>query len=402
MTIIKPDVITDVWCATGTVGTDYIIPVKTSIDPDIMTQDTGIPISMETPLNAGGVPVSRPETNGYMRLYSSFLAWLQAGGTFTFEPAVSAANGGYPIGTVLWAESKNDFVVSLIANNTFDFVTTPSYIDGIKWQAIGAAAFPDITDTAGLVSITGAGGLFVTGVGGIFVSHDVDIAGTLEVNGVAQFISDVLIQSSATFVDDTLGPRFAFIRSTNTLPNTYTWFFDSEADAVNIPGATKMAFMALQDGINDIALAATYNQARWYMPLATPGAQDPTVHTHALAMLGDLVHGFPSTPFVFPDLEIRVNNTTTFPTANGISLSGHLFYPPALSWNPGVTVLPISLINAGIIIATRGYNSFGTATGGIVDGILATVEFDGTNLIFNINNTTGSPLDADIYFSIEI
>ncbi len=160
--LTKPNVIVEQFCANGIPGTDYIIPVQTSVDPDLMTQDNGIPISMATALTAMGVPVDRAQTNGYMYLYSWILAWIQFGGTFTFEPTVSTANGGYPAGTVLWAASVKNFVVSLINNNTNNFVSTPAYInDGINWSTLGFIEYPDITDVAGLVSIIGSGGLNV-------------------------------------------------------------------------------------------------------------------------------------------------------------------------------------------------------------------------------------------------
>lgn len=138
MAITKPTVIVEVFCALGTSGTDYIIPVQTSGNPAIMTQDNGYPVSQSTPLNAGGVTVKRNETNGAFRLYSSILTWLQAGGTFTFESTVSTANTGYPAGQLLWSATNNAFQLSL-QTTTANFVGTPSYLnDRVNWMQVNS------------------------------------------------------------------------------------------------------------------------------------------------------------------------------------------------------------------------------------------------------------------------
>ena len=160
MSFVYPELIVTPFCALGTEGTDYIIPVQSSVDPNIMTQDLGYPPIQSTPLNAGGIPPSRAQTNGAFYLYSSILTWINVGGQFTFNSAIGA--NGYDAGAVLWAASKNQFVVSLRANNTADFVTTPAYInDGINWATLSYLEYPDITDSGGKVIITGANGFQV-------------------------------------------------------------------------------------------------------------------------------------------------------------------------------------------------------------------------------------------------
>lgn len=151
MAIPKPPVISEVFCSGGTVGVDYIIPPKTSVDVDIITQEVGVPISQATPLGLNGVPVERNQFNGVWRLYSSQAAWNQQGGTFTFEPSFILEQGGYPIGSVLWCESNRTYQYSLINNNVANFITTPSFInDGINWQQLT----PDIIDNISTGDVT--------------------------------------------------------------------------------------------------------------------------------------------------------------------------------------------------------------------------------------------------------
>lgn len=138
MAFPQPDIIVDAFCQNGVLGTDYVDPPVSSIDPNIVTQEDGYPISQATPFNSGGVPVDRAQTNGLQRLYSSILVWLNVGGTFTFDATVATA-GGYNEGAILYCASNNTFQRSLIPDNTADFVTTPSYIDdGVNWATVTA------------------------------------------------------------------------------------------------------------------------------------------------------------------------------------------------------------------------------------------------------------------------
>lgn len=361
------------FCALGTPTTDFVLPpIIGSGSSSIQTQEYGIPPKQAQNPAFGGLPVKRVETNGVLQFYSNVLYFINQGGQFTFDATQSTAIGGYSEGAVLFNFPTNSYVISLIDNNTFNFVTTPSYIDGTHWATLNSLVYPDITDTGGLVSIIGASGLKV--------------------------------DKTASFLADTLGPKITLLRNTNTLPNTYTCFIDAENTVGNIPGQTKGAIWALDGGSAVPALAGAYNgTTRFYLVNATPGDLDPAVHTHALAMLGDIIYGIPSVPFSFPNgTEIRVNDTTIFPTVNGISLSGH--YPGSVGtpYSPGNTAIDMNLITEGVIVAARGYSNFGSATGGLTAGILATVEFDGTFLKLVVNNTTAGDLVADIHFSVEI
>lgn len=100
--------------------------------------DEGFPEVTSTPINEGGIPPQREDFNGLGYLTTSQFFYLQMGGRFTFNSAVSTAIGGYPQGAVLQYTDPDTGqsyeVTSLIPNNTYNFVATPSYIDGVKWR----------------------------------------------------------------------------------------------------------------------------------------------------------------------------------------------------------------------------------------------------------------------------
>lgn len=100
--------------------------------------EEGFPAITATPINEGGIPPEREDFNGLGYLTTSQYFYLQMGGKFTFNPAVSAAIGGYPEKAVLQYTDPNTGqsyeVTSLIPNNTYNFVTNPEYIDGLKWR----------------------------------------------------------------------------------------------------------------------------------------------------------------------------------------------------------------------------------------------------------------------------
>lgn len=93
-----------------------------------------------TPIGDGGLPPNRLDFNGLGYIATAFAFALQQGKFWSFDVNVANAIGGYPKGAVLWVKDSVGMplymVQSLIANNTYNFLTTPSYIDGVKWQKI--------------------------------------------------------------------------------------------------------------------------------------------------------------------------------------------------------------------------------------------------------------------------
>lgn len=105
--------------------------------------EEGFPeMTMKAPID-GGLPPWGQDFNGMFYLMSSQTCFLQNGGNITFNQAVSDKIGGYPQGAVLdYIDENGTFskVRSLIDDNTYNFVTTPSYIDDVHWEQIGMTA----------------------------------------------------------------------------------------------------------------------------------------------------------------------------------------------------------------------------------------------------------------------
>lgn len=126
----------DIFSSSG--STDFAIPKATSTSAtDTCVIDDGfLPITSE-PLDDGGIAPERKNFNGLFYLSTDQRVFLQNGGIITFNADVSTAIGGYPQGAILGyvdANSNFSFVKSLIDDNAYNFVTTPSYIDGEYWD----------------------------------------------------------------------------------------------------------------------------------------------------------------------------------------------------------------------------------------------------------------------------
>ena len=96
----------------------------------------GFPHKTMLSIDDGGIPPAGQDFNGILKLVSTLYFYLQNGGKFTFNQDVSDAIGGYPLGAVLYYKGTNEayYVKSLIANNTYNFNSNSSYIDGVKWK----------------------------------------------------------------------------------------------------------------------------------------------------------------------------------------------------------------------------------------------------------------------------
>lgn len=108
-------------------------------------QNIGFPTECRLPvknpdgtLGQGRAPRMQ-DWNGIMKLVSSHNFFLQNGGSYTFNPTVSANLGGYPKNAVLWYFPENEdpcLVYSLINDNTNNFVDDPALIDGEHWKKL--------------------------------------------------------------------------------------------------------------------------------------------------------------------------------------------------------------------------------------------------------------------------
>jgi hypothetical protein len=133
-------------------GDKNIIPVTNDGTTGAASESLGFPQITSVPVAQGGIPPARKDFNGIFNVLSNQYFYLQNGGSFTFNQDVSDAIGGYPVNAIL-RYTDNDVsyqVRSLIPNNTYNFVTTPSYIDGVHWEK----AFSE--DLSNYVSKTGS------------------------------------------------------------------------------------------------------------------------------------------------------------------------------------------------------------------------------------------------------
>ena len=89
----NPISVTKPFCYAGTPNIDYQLPPKTSPSP-IVTQEQCYPEQQEEPLDAGGTPVSRPQTNGLWYVATDNIAFQTLGGFYTFNADVVTNNNG--------------------------------------------------------------------------------------------------------------------------------------------------------------------------------------------------------------------------------------------------------------------------------------------------------------------
>ena len=136
-----PQILYQPFAATGDKNT--ILNSPSTEDPQRANLQTGFPPITQIPIDNGGIPPERMDFNGLGYLLSSFYFFTQCGGVYTFNQDVSNAIGGYPLGAVLYYTDSDGTmykVRSLLENNTYNFVSDPSYIDGEHWDYVSENA----------------------------------------------------------------------------------------------------------------------------------------------------------------------------------------------------------------------------------------------------------------------
>ena len=131
-----PDVLTQPIAENGDKNT---IPSTNDQSLGQMSQSTGFPAICSERIADGGKAPRRADFNGAFNMLSRYIFFKQNGGIETFRADVSTAIGGYPKDAILGYRTTTEFklVRSLIANNTYNFNTTPSYIDdGTHWESV--------------------------------------------------------------------------------------------------------------------------------------------------------------------------------------------------------------------------------------------------------------------------
>lgn len=182
-------------------------PSTTPATPDIVAnQFSGFPYLQSQPLGTpNATPVNEAEMNGTLYFYTNLLFQQGQGYQYTFDATLSSTVSGYPQGAVLWCASNNTYQISLINNNTANFVTTPSYInDGVNWQTVVQPYMPDITDIAGNVTIGNVSPNYTN----IMQSKDIN-------NHISRFQTYITVVGPSTVATNFAG----IIESDGTTPN---------------------------------------------------------------------------------------------------------------------------------------------------------------------------------------
>lgn len=138
-------------------GLKFEIP-ENATGTELASIAEGFPEITMKSLEEGGLPPRGQDCNGMFYLSTDQRVYLQNGGIITFNQLVSNKINGYPKGAILDYINENGVygkVRSLIEDNTNNFVTNPSFIDGTNWEllSVNAAGFSN-TDLSNL-SATG-------------------------------------------------------------------------------------------------------------------------------------------------------------------------------------------------------------------------------------------------------
>lgn len=130
----------------------------------------GFPAVTMLPLTSGGIPPEGKDFNGILYDITTHTVWVNAGGQYQFDAALSTAIGGYPAGMVLQNNAGTASYVSAVSNNTTDFNSTPSSI-GTLWLPYSgrAASNISIATTGGVTLLTAvqASSKFITVTGSL-------------------------------------------------------------------------------------------------------------------------------------------------------------------------------------------------------------------------------------------
>ncbi|TIR37892.1 MAG: hypothetical protein E5X27_16440, partial [Mesorhizobium sp.] len=102
----------------------------------------GFPPLNFLPVGSGGVPPFGQDINGILQQITQWSQWQNAGGLVPYDPAFSAAIGGYPKSALLAGAATGVVWLSTADDNTSDPDTS-----GANWVNIGAASAPIMVGT---------------------------------------------------------------------------------------------------------------------------------------------------------------------------------------------------------------------------------------------------------------
>jgi len=129
-------------------GTIRTIPQasQTASSPGQASLYDGFPVATGQPLASGGIPPAMQDFNGLFNQITAWNRWQNAGATVSFDPAFSAAVGGYPAGAILASTAAGNLWLNTTDNNT----TNPDGSSPSGWLPIvtGVISVPATTSTA--------------------------------------------------------------------------------------------------------------------------------------------------------------------------------------------------------------------------------------------------------------
>lgn len=105
-----------------------------------MTSGWG-PETFQDPSFGGAAPLGEYE-NGIWNQATANLQWIQAGGIFKYDAALSAAIGGYPKDAILKASGYSAFWVSTAENNTVNPDTGTLVAPASGWAVLQPGTYP--------------------------------------------------------------------------------------------------------------------------------------------------------------------------------------------------------------------------------------------------------------------
>lgn len=210
----------------------------------------GFPAVTSLPKSEGGLPPARADFNGMFYLSTDQKVYLQNGGILTFSKDVSDAIGGYPKGAILdcFDAKNNTFskVQSLIDDNTYNFVETPSYINDEYWKLLnfGGAnvALSNISDV-GLDKLNQSKAMETGNV-----SNDADVYPYILEYAHSTFDkSKFTISGSPTISDNGIASGFSasnYIRVTLNIPKiTSSFLIKGKATVGTLGGKPQQLFL---------------------------------------------------------------------------------------------------------------------------------------------------------------
>ena len=131
-----------------------IYNIELSTTPNAVKFSTGYTSAYDNTAGAG-YSIGRPGFNYILRCLSQGSFFGQTGIRYTYNSDVATAIGGYPLGAVLAHDDGTSIrnVVSLVDDNTYDFVTNG--VDNQHWKylddAAGSGIYPDYGSSSYLI-----------------------------------------------------------------------------------------------------------------------------------------------------------------------------------------------------------------------------------------------------------